>query len=837
MIGDCVPRRTLLITLLAWSLAGFASGPPSPGYAAAGASQETALDEAFRSPPDEAKPWAYWWWLKGNVSEASIRRDLEAMKRMGFAGLLMFDARGYHEDHVPPPESRMDFMGPEWRRMLKFAISEADRLGLQISVNLSSCAGALKGPWLVGDDAPKQLLWTSLETRGGRTLRCRLPQPEAARSWGVALVAVRHAESNAAAAEEPATEKNASWGGWQTVQEEPDAKRLAAEVVDLSGKIDAQGQLAWDLPEGRWTFLRFASATMAGHEYDVDILDENAVAGHFQRIGKAIIDDAGPLAGKTLTHFYSVSWEGAIPTWTVGFDELFFRHRGYRIAPFLPVLAGIPVETPEVSARFLRDYDKVLGDCFRDHFYGKLKALSNREGIKWHSESGGPWNRNLSTFRHADQLAFLARNDMPQGEFWYPYRGLNKPPAMAAHIYGYVVVQMNCWNRVVQTMVASGMPVLYADFPYAGSGGFLVYTAGFLRRKAANFGFIGSSKFDDVVEAARCFLSIEKPDQFGAAVAKVRAARTRPAGSQESRPDDVACVSPSEWKEKMSRSKILTVGGEGWRGPKPVIEELGVQVTEIPYAEVNDAWKAADKDQARQVADIWRKRARSIAGVSRETLEASAAMYLAQKAVLQKHGADAITINCLGGFYGGHIHAYPCLGFHELCNEGLVGACENDLVSAATMVALKNLTGGRTGFISDPVIDIANRQIIYAHCVAPNRAFGPEGEENPIEILTHSEDRQGASLRSLLPLGYMTTTIELAAFCKELLFHRGKAVANVIEDRACRTKLAAEPDGDLEKLYTEWDRFGWHRVTVYGDLKEPLFEIAKMLKWKITEEA
>lgn len=438
MVGDCVPRRTLLIAIFAWSLAWSATGPQSPAYAAAGESQKTALDEAFRIPPDEAKPWAYWWWLKGNVSEGSITRDLEAMKRMGFAGLLMFDARGYHEDHVPPPESRMDFMGPEWRRMLKFAISEADRLGLQTSVNLSSCAGALKGPWLVGNDAPKQLLWTSLETRGGRTLRCRLPRPEAARSWGVALVAVRHAESNpaAAAAEGAATEKNASWGGWQTVQGQPDPKRLAAEVVDLSGKIDAQGQLAWDVPEGRWRLIRFACATMEGHEYDVDILDENAVAGHFERIGRVLIDDAGPLAGKTLTHFYSVSWEGAIPTWTVGFDEMFFRHRGYRIGPFLPVLAGITVETPEVSARFLRDYDKVLGDCFRDNFYGKLKALSNREGIKWHSESGGPWNRNLSTFRHADQLAFLARNDMPQGEFWYPYRGLNKPPAMTAHIYG-----------------------------------------------------------------------------------------------------------------------------------------------------------------------------------------------------------------------------------------------------------------------------------------------------------------------------------------------------------------------------------------------------------------
>ena len=406
-----------------------------------------------------------------------------------------------------------------------------------------------------------------------------------------------------------------------------------------------------------------------------------------------------------------------------------------------------------------------------------------------------------------------------------------------AKIDGYLVVQMNCWNRVVQTMVASGKPVLYADFLYAGSGGFLVYTAGFLRRDASNFGFIGSSRFADVVEAARCFLTVDDPKQFGAAVAKVRVAKTRPAGSQDCKADELAILSPSEWREKMKESKILTVGGEGWRGPKSVIEELGIQVTEIPYAEVNDAWKAADKDQAREVADMWQKRASRIADVSRETLETSAAMYLGQKAVLKKHGADAITINCLGGFYGGHIHAYPCLGFHELCNEGFVGACENDLVSTATMVALKNLTGGRTGFISDPVIDIANRQIIYAHCVASNRAFGPEGRENPIEILTHSEDRQGASVRSLLPVGYMTTTVELASHRKELLFHRGKAVANIPEDRACRTKLAVEPDGDLEKLFTQWDQFGWHRVTVYGDLKEPLFEIAKMLKWKITEEA
>lgn len=406
-----------------------------------------------------------------------------------------------------------------------------------------------------------------------------------------------------------------------------------------------------------------------------------------------------------------------------------------------------------------------------------------------------------------------------------------------AKIDGYVVMQMNCWNRVVQDMVASGKPVLYADFLYAGSGGFLVYTAGFIRQKAANFGFISSAQFAHVVEAARCFSTIKHPGEFSAQVAKVRVAQTRSAGSQDCQEDKLTLLSPSQWQAKMKQSKILTVGGPGWHDRNAFIKELGLQVMEIPFSEVNEAWKVADKDQAREVADMWQKRASKVEGVSRATLETSAAMYLGQKAVLKKHGADAITINCLGGFYGGHIHAYPCLAFHELCNEGLVGACENDLMSTATMVGLKNLTRGRTGFISDPVMDMAQRQIIYAHCVASNRAFGAKGPGNPMEILTHSEDRQGASVRSILPVGYMTTTVEFAAHRKEILFHRGKAVDNIMEDRACRTKLAVEPEGDFEKLFTQWDHYGWHRVTVYGDLKEPLFEIAKMLKWKVLEEA
>ena len=43
--------------------------------------------------------------------------------------------------------------------------------------------------------------------------------------------------------------------------------------------------------------------------------------------------------------------------------------------------------------------------------------------------------------------------------------------------------------------------------------------------------------------------------------------------------------------------------------------------------------------------------------------------------------------------------------------------------------------------------------------------------------------------------------------------------------------------GDIGKLFYQWSQFGWHRVTVYGDVKEPLVEFAKALGLSIVEEA
>jgi hypothetical protein len=406
----------------------------------------------------------------------------------------------------------------------------------------------------------------------------------------------------------------------------------------------------------------------------------------------------------------------------------------------------------------------------------------------------------------------------------------------AANVDGYLVYQMNNWPPVVQTIATSGKPVLYGDFTYAGSGGFLRYNAAFLRAPSANVGFVSSSELRDLLEAVKCFKMIREghsPAEFVAATARLRQRRTPASGKLAGKDNPVRCLSIPDCVSRLKESKILAIRDQK---PEPGTEIMGIPIVYVPFAELNDLAQKTNADEVRAWADRWEKGAQRIEGVTRETIEKSAAMYLGQKALMKKHGANGITINCLGGFYGNHISAYPCLGFCQLLDEGLVGACECDIRSAATMVAITTLTQGRPGYISDPVMDSAKREIIYAHCVATTRPFGPSSAANPYQILTHSEDRKGASLRSILPVGYVTTSLQFEPKRKEILFHQAKAVGNDANDRACRTKLRAQPLGDFEKLFSFWDVWGWHRVTFYGDLKEPVHALADAVGWKVVAE-
>ena len=421
------------------------------------------LEEGFQTVPMADRPWAYWWWVNGHVDRASITRDLEAMKRVGFGGLLLFDARGYWDDkgHVVLPKPELEFMSEEWRKLIVFSVKEADRLGLKVSINLSSCAGALKGPWPVGADAPKQLMYQVQPLAAGAWQGVLEKPQDRPYFWDVGVYAVNYSGASVT---------NSGWhsagdglytmsatSGKRLDAAEAGAGRIALEVIDLSGKTGLKGLLKWQVPStGNWALVRLAYTTIDGHEYDVDVLDATAVEGHFQRMGQQLLADVGELAGKTLSHFYSVSWEGAVPTWTGSFDEDFTRYRGYSIRPWLPILAGFRVGSEAETATFITDYRRARNELFRDNFYGKMKALSNANGLQWHSESGGPWHRNPAIFGEADQLAFLARNDMPQGEFWFTGRPdcigrqMSRPQASVGHTYGKRLIAAEAFTHMVR---------------------------------------------------------------------------------------------------------------------------------------------------------------------------------------------------------------------------------------------------------------------------------------------------------------------------------------------------------------------------------------------------
>jgi hypothetical protein len=280
----------------------------------------------------------------------------------------------------------------------------------------------------------------------------------------------------------------------------------------------------------------------------------------------------------------------------------------------------------------------------------------------------------------------------------------------AEHIDSYLVYQMNNWVQVMQCIVAAGKPTLVADFTFAGSGGFLLYTAA-LRRVHKNFSVVASSKIEDLAASARCFELLKQgktTTEFVAACDRTRQARTAKAGSASCKADSLQLAGVAQCLTAMKRAKLVCVGGEKQKLDQQIERLLGIRVVQSEFKELAAAYDATDLDTARQLAAQWKSAAQSVTLHDAEaTLEKSARMCLAQKAMLAKHQAEAITINCLGGFYGGNLAAYPCLGYVELLNAGLVGACEADLLSTVTMIAMKHLAG-RPGYISDPVVESAN---------------------------------------------------------------------------------------------------------------------------------
>ncbi|MBX2922502.1 MAG: hypothetical protein KF746_09955 [Chitinophagaceae bacterium] len=117
-------------------------------------SQHSSFRENFAQPPIEYGPWTWWHWINGNVSKKGITRDLEAMHEVGIAGLVCFNGS------AGIPKGHLQYASDEWFAYNKYAMSEAQRLGLKMMLHNAPGYSVTGAPWISPENSMQQVVWS-----------------------------------------------------------------------------------------------------------------------------------------------------------------------------------------------------------------------------------------------------------------------------------------------------------------------------------------------------------------------------------------------------------------------------------------------------------------------------------------------------------------------------------------------------------------------------------------------------------------------------------------------------------------------------------------------------
>lgn len=407
-----------------------------------------ALAEGFARPPDEARPWVYWMWMDGNLTREGITADLEAMRAAGLGGVVICEV------NVGVPRGPVEFMGPEWRRLFKHVVREAERLGLQVTLNAGPGWTGSGGPWVKPEQSMQHIVAVPVDASGPSHFDAVLPRPKRRPAFfgegglpqeirdtmdgfyrDVAVLAFPTPAPGPAIADidEKALYVRAPYSSQPGVRPfipspaefpalPPGSAVDRSRVVDLTALLTADGRLVWDVPPGRWTILRFGRMTtgantrpapVPGLGLECDKLDAAAFDAHYDAFVGALLREIGPrrtdgVAGWTTLHIDS--WEMGAQNWTAAFREEFQKRRGYDPLPYLPAVTGRPVDSLEISERFLWDLRQTANELILENHARRLKELGRRDGFRLSIE---PYDMTPCA-----DMSFGAVADVPMSEFW-----------------------------------------------------------------------------------------------------------------------------------------------------------------------------------------------------------------------------------------------------------------------------------------------------------------------------------------------------------------------------------------------------------------------------------
>ena len=215
------------------------------------------------------------------------------------------------------------------------------------------------------------------------------------------------------------------------------------------------GALTINLPKGKWRIIRMGhtatghtNATAGGGKgLECDKFSEEIVSKQVENWFGQMFEktDAG-VAGRVLKYMHVDSWECGSQNWSDNFASEFAKRRGYDLMPYLPALAGIPVESAARTEVVLRDVRITINELISDVFYTVLDRYAKQYDCLLSAEC-------VSPTMVSDGLYHYQKVDLPMGEFWLNSPTHDKPNDMldaisGARIYGKNIVQAEGFTQV-----------------------------------------------------------------------------------------------------------------------------------------------------------------------------------------------------------------------------------------------------------------------------------------------------------------------------------------------------------------------------------------------------
>lgn len=251
---------------------------------------------------------------------------------------------------------------------------------------------------------------------------------------------------------------------WDAQPAVSDASLLIApdKVKDLTASVKG-GVLTWNVPEGNWVIRRMAMlptgvtnspATPEATGPEIDKMSRKHIATHFDAFIGEILKRIPEADRKTFKVVVQDSYETGGQNWTDDMIDSFKERYGYDPVPYLPVLSGAVVGSPDLSDRFLWDLRRMVADRVSYDYVGGLRDVCHQYGLTTWLENYGHWGFP------GEFLQYGGQSDEIAGEFWS--EGSlgdieNRAASSCGHIYGK--------KRIWAESFTSGGPA-FSRYPY-----------------------------------------------------------------------------------------------------------------------------------------------------------------------------------------------------------------------------------------------------------------------------------------------------------------------------------------------------------------------------------